>query len=70
MACGAPAAVSDTEVMHEVYGASVHYVDPHVPCGDLAALFAGEVAPAADVLAKYSWRASAEKLAELLRGLG
>ena len=70
MACGAPAAVSDTEVMHEVYGASVHYVDPHVPCEDLAALFAGEVAPAADVLAKYSWRASAEKLAELLRGLG
>ena len=70
MACGAPVAVSDIEVMHEVYGASVHYVDPRVPCSDLEALFSGEVAPAADTLSKYSWRASAEKLTGLLREMG
>lgn len=66
MAAGAPVvAVSDTEVMHEVYGDEVTYVDPAEPLRDLCKI-AGAV-PEGDVLMRYSWRSSAEQVLERLR---
>lgn len=69
LACGAPVAVSDTEVMREVYGNSAHYVDPRRPCESLAALFAGRTDEASAVLSRYSWKRSARELEILLRKL-
>lgn len=67
LACGAPVAVSDTEVMHEVYGNGAVYVDPHEPCEDLAGLFSKEsFSLAEDVLGRYSWEESAKRLLALL----
>ena len=66
MACGVPVAVSDTEVMREVYGDSARYVDPIVPCEDLASLFSSSVADSREVLSRYSWKKSAIQLANLL----
>lgn len=67
LACGSPVAVSDTEVMREVYGDGAVYVDPHKPCGDLAGLFSKEsVVPVEDVLGRYSWEESAKRLLALL----
>ncbi len=68
LACGAKAVVSDTEIMHEVYGDSVFYVDPHNPDVALDEVLAvGGTAPASEVLERYSWRASAQVLWEHLR---
>lgn len=51
MACGAPCVVvSDTEVMHEVYGGSVVFINPYEPCEDLAALTLVRVADSETVL--------------------
>lgn len=70
LACGASVAVSDTEVMHEVYEGGAAYVDPHEPCGDLAGLFSGgSVISAKDVLGRYSWEESAKKMYRLLRNV-
>ena len=68
MACGAPVAVSDTEVMREVYGDGAHYVDPLVPCDDLMRLFSVTRRNPSKVLGRYNWRKSAESLAALLAG--
>lgn len=62
LACGAQAAVSDTPCMREVYGESVRYVDPNVPCAGLDALFSETVGVADKALGKYSWRESAQRL--------
>lgn len=70
LACGAPIAVSDTDVMHEIYGGSAAYVDPHKPCRNLAKLFAEESAATANVvLDRYSWKKSAESLHRLLESM-
>lgn len=62
LACGAPVAVSDTAVMHEIYGGAVRYVNPALPCGNLRKLFERPVSPAEDVLSHYSWGESASRL--------
>ena len=56
-------AVSDTEVMHEIFGDSVTYIDP-----DVARLELNEHAPEAieATLEKYSWDKSAKRLYSLL----
>lgn len=70
MASGAPLCiVGDNPCMHEVYGNSVVFVDPNVPCADLAGLAQVSLAPVDDVLARFSWRSSAEKMIEALREL-
>lgn len=60
--CGAPIAISNTEVMHEVYGGAARYIDPHEPCDDLGRLFAGSADGPEFVLNRFSWEKSAEKL--------
>jgi glycosyltransferase involved in cell wall biosynthesis len=57
-------AVSDTEVMHEVFGGSVNYVDPDdyaVKISDFKNMDKN-----ADVLKKYSWKKSAGRLYQIL----
>lgn len=66
LACGASVAVSDASCMREVYGASVHYIDPNIPCENLNELFSEKVGSAREVLDGYSWQQSARQLRALL----
>lgn len=52
---------------NEIYGKSVHYIDPYNYDVDLDKLLTEPVAPATEVLSKYSWEEEAKKLLELLR---
>lgn len=55
--------VSDTEVMHEIFGDSVFYVDPNNYEVDLSSLLISKKdVNEKNVLEKYSWKSSAEKL--------
>lgn len=67
VACGAPQViVSDTPCMREVYGPHAAYIDLDTNPGDLDRIIPAQ-APAAGVLARYSWAASAQKLLALLQ---
>ena len=52
---------------NSIYGKSAHYIDPYNYGVDLDKLLAEPVAPATEVLNKYSWEEEAKKLLELLR---
>ena len=52
---------------NEIYGKSAHYIDPYNYDVDLDKLLAEPVAPATEVLSKYSWEEEAKKLLILLR---
>jgi len=69
LALGTPVVVSDITVMREVYGNSVHYIDPYDYEIDLGKILAELVEPAEKVLEKYSWEKSAEMLKNLLEEL-
>ena len=59
---------STAACLPEVYGNSAHYIDPHNYEVDLDELLKEPIAPASEVLDKYSWAREAEKLLKLLRG--
>lgn len=67
MACGTSAVVSDTSVMHEIYGDSVAYIDPYRPI-ELKEI---HTPPGASktVLDRFSWTASSNRLFEILRSI-
>lgn len=67
LACGAPVIVSDTPTMHEIYQNTAHYIDPYNPDVDLDAILSEPVAPAEEVLKKFSWKRSAEMLYQELK---
>lgn len=67
LACGAELIVSAAACLPEVYGNSAHYIDPHNYDVDLDELLKEPVAPASQVLDKYSWSSEAKKLLNLLR---
>lgn len=67
LACGAELIVSTAACLPEVYGNSAHYIDPHNYDVDLDELLKEPVAPASQVLDKYSWSSEAKKLLNLLR---
>lgn len=67
LACGAPIIVSDTPTMHEVYQNSAHYIDPYNYDVDLDEILREPVAPASEVLDRFSWRHSAEMLYQELQ---
>lgn len=68
LAAGAPiVAVSDSDVMHEVYGDAVAYVDPCVPYDELNGLLGKDAESIDDFLRSYSWRASAERILAVMR---
>ena len=67
LSCGAELIVSTAACLPEVYGNSAHYIDPHYYDVDLDELLNEPIAPASEVLNKYSWAREAEKLLKLLR---
>ena len=62
LALGAQVVSSNTTSLPEVLGSSVHYVDPLDYEINLDELLAQPVAPAKDVLDRFSWKASARLL--------
>lgn len=61
--------VSDTDVMHEIFGDGVVYVDPNdcnIALSDFPEISETQVY---GLLAKYSWKKSAETLLELLKNM-
>ena len=67
LSCGAELIVSTAACLPEVYGKSAHYIDPHNYDVDLDELLKEPIAPASEVLDKYSWAREAGKLLKLLR---
>ncbi len=67
LSCGAELIVSTAACLPEVYGKSAHYIDPHNYDVDLDELLREPVAPACEVLDRYSWAEEAKKLLALLR---
>ena len=58
--------VSKETCLPEIYGNSVHYIDPYDYNVDLDKLLNEPIASAKDVLEKYSWEKSAKELYKLL----
>ena len=67
LSCGADLIVSTAACLPEVYGNSAHYIDPYNYDVDLDELLKEPIAPASEVLDKYSWSSEAKKLLNLLR---
>ena len=67
LALGRPAIVSDIPVLREIYGDTVHYIDPDNGTVNLDALLENETADPAPVLEKYSWDRAAESWLGLIR---
>lgn len=67
MSCGAPAIVSDTPTMREVYGDAVYYIDPYNPDVSLDEVLSGKVSSSYELLAKYSWKTSAKEFYSILK---
>lgn len=64
---GAAAIVSDASCMREIFGDSVHYVDPYNSDVDFDEIMKQGIAPCQHLLEKYSWEKSAEKLWEIIK---
>lgn len=66
-ASGAPRLIlSDTPCMREIYGDTAQYIDPTRPQTDFARLLEIPASDHSALLSRYSWAASARKLAELM----
>lgn len=61
--------VSDTEVMHEIFGKGVIYIDPNDYTSDLTNLSEISNEQVSELLKKYSWKKSADNLLNLLRNI-
>jgi glycosyltransferase involved in cell wall biosynthesis len=66
LAMKTPVIISDIPVHREVYGDSAHYIDPHKYDADLEKILQEPVAPANQILERFSWEKSAGKLMEIL----
>ena len=67
LALGRPAVVSDIPVLREIYGDTVHYIDPDQGTENLDALLEKETDDPAPVLEKYSWNRAADSWLALIR---
>lgn len=63
---GAKVICSNAACLPEIYGSSVHYIDPYDTDVDLEALLAEPVAPPDLALGKYSWEKGARVLYDML----
>ena len=71
LSVGTKAVVGRASCLPEIYGDTVYYIDPWDASVDLPALLAKKVVPPAQVLTKYSWAKTANKiLSEILRTEG
>lgn len=66
MALGAQAIVSNATCLPEIFGNSVHYIDPYDYSVNLSELLNEPIESSETVLEKYSWRKSAEALYKLM----
>ena len=69
LSVGAKAVVSDASCMREIFGNSVNYVVPNNYDTDLNHLKKDTLEPAKNVLDKYSWSESAQKIFSVLEEL-
>lgn len=69
MSAGAECIVSDASCMREIYGDSVHYIDPDDAAVDIEEILRGQVTPAEQTLRKYSWQSSAQRLHQAIMSL-
>lgn len=69
LACGTSAIVSDIEVMHEIYGGSVSYINTDDTDIDLEKLSAANESAIGEVLEKHSWKISGRKWIDLIRSI-
>lgn len=67
LSCGAELIVSTATCLPEIYGKSAHYIDPYNYDVDLNKLLSEPVAPASEVLDRFSWEREARKLYEILK---
>ena len=67
LSCGAKLIVSTATCLPEIYGKSAHYIDPYNYEVDLNELLSKPVAPASEVLERFSWEREARKLYEILK---
>lgn len=67
LSCGAELIVSTAACLPEIYGNSAHYIDPYNYDVNLDELLKEPIAPASEVLDKYSWAREAEKFLKMLR---
>ena len=69
MSCGAELIISTATCLPEIYGKSVHYIDPYNYDVDLDKLLQEPIEPASKVLSKFSWEREAKKLLGILEAL-
>lgn len=67
LSCGAKAIVASAASLPEIYGKTVHYIDPFNTDVNLDALLAEPVEPPGAILRKYSYNTSAEQVYDLIR---
>lgn len=67
LAAGAKIIVAKTSCLPEIYRDSAYYIDPYCYDIDLEQLLNREVAPAEEVLNRFSWELSAHKLNEVCK---
>jgi len=68
LSCGAKIIVSNIASMPEIYGKTAHYIDPFNTEIDLDKLLNEPVDPPDEILEKYSYDKSANKVYELIKG--
>ena len=66
LAMGAPVICSTAACLPEIFGHSVHYIDPYITNTDLNKLLEEPVETAEIVLTKYSWKKSAQALLNII----
>ena len=59
--------VSDIPVMREIFGTTIHYIDPNNANIDLDNVMTENTDGSPDVLEKYSWEKSARIIAKVIR---
>jgi glycosyltransferase involved in cell wall biosynthesis len=67
LSCGAQAIVAAAASLPEIYGKTVHYIDPFNTDVDLDTLLAEPVEPSGAILRKYSYDTSAKQAYDLIR---
>jgi len=66
LALGTQIIVSNIPVLKEVYGGSAHYIDPYDYDVDLEKILREPIAPANEVLDRFSWEKSAKRLQQII----
>jgi len=69
LSCGAQIIIANAASLPEIYGNTAHYIDPFNTDVDLDALLSEPVEKPDEILAKYSYDISAEKVYKIIKSL-